>query len=168
MARRTFVVDRSKWRCGGNGKFSKGTGSRTSLRNNEGSMCCLGHTMHQCGVPMDKLTGQGMPSAVSIGYLPSASMFMKKASASKGQITKFAENTVLSSGAAQINDLKGLTLERRERILRKWFNLHGFGLSFVGKSIPNASANGVIEALAKKTDDEILVRVKSDCGYKVA
>ena len=48
-----FIIDRSKWRCGGNlsdgGTNLRGEGI-TYLLNNQGFMCCLGQVAKQCGV----------------------------------------------------------------------------------------------------------------------
>ena len=49
-----FIIDRSKWRCGGQGKNSRGKGS-VKLLNNEGFMCCLGQTCSQTGIENEDL-----------------------------------------------------------------------------------------------------------------
>lgn len=56
-----FVIDRSKWRCGHDGKHKLGKGD-TLLLNFDGYMCCLGQICEQSGIPKNTLIGVNFPS----------------------------------------------------------------------------------------------------------
>lgn len=66
-----FVIDRSKWRCGGNDDPLKphqiniaiGSGG-VSLLNDDGFMCCLGQVCKQSAVPDYFLDGSGDPAGL--------------------------------------------------------------------------------------------------------
>jgi hypothetical protein len=53
-----LIIDRAKWRTGGNSPIQTGVG-RTRLLNKEGYMCCLGFRCHQMGIPEKDLLKAG-------------------------------------------------------------------------------------------------------------
>lgn len=56
-----FVVDRSKWRCGGYALSTQCGKGSTRLLNQEGFMCCLGHCALQLGTTQSDILDKGMP-----------------------------------------------------------------------------------------------------------
>ena len=132
-----FVVDADKWICGGGERKNNGLGKgTTSMQNDQGEMCCLGHCMSNMGFepnggtykeynyPFHKRTVRAnYPSGVSEnsknrGY--KANPF----------VTLDHENTRLSLRAAEINDEIGTPLKERVAKLKALFKSKGLTLRF--------------------------------------
>lgn len=119
-----FVIDRSKWRCGGEGSYGGGSGP-TKLLNNEGFMCCLGQVSCQLGVPEDEIRGLEYPRHLA-----------RRKPQFREQIELLYagfDETPLSRGAYQINDNTLLTDEEREESLIEHFREHGHEIEFTGE-----------------------------------
>lgn len=122
-----FVVDRSKWRCGGNSKKANkiGKGS-TNLRNNQGFMCCLGHCALQLGATTKDITRKPMPHDVVIN-LPIL--------VTKPNQYGLVGDSMLSKRAANINDDSTLSLTQREKKLKAVFKRNHHEIIFKGKAV---------------------------------
>ena len=115
-----FTVDRSKWRCGINGRHSHGTGP-VKLRNEDGFQCCLGFVAEQLGASQEITRRCFYPR--SLGYYGTEPNLLHED----------FQDTVLAQAAAGINDHAGLTDKSRERKLKELFNEYGHHLEFVGE-----------------------------------
>lgn len=128
--KRKFIIDRSKWRCGGEtGENAKGFGS-TRLLNGEGYMCCLGQIAKQLGYINADLIGLGEPYELHDDD--------EKNFEENILVNSDTCNTDLTSDAMSINDDADITIKERERQLKARFKEEGISLVFVGKSIKNS------------------------------
>lgn len=125
-----FVIDRSKWRCGGNSYNKQGLGE-TQLLNEEGYMCCLGQISCQLGIPENKLLGYGTPSSLNIANILCHSF--------EYYGSPIYRSSVLASKAMQINDNGFLSNKEREIRLIELFNDHHHELEFVDNAEPNTN-----------------------------
>lgn len=118
-----FIIDRSKWRCGGDHvhKNQKGIGA-TYLLNKEGFMCCLGQVAKQEGFSQEDILNKHEP---------------KNLNPIKDSITinKDGGNSDLANKAININDDFDMSLPERESRLKKIFNSYGHTIKFTGKSV---------------------------------
>lgn len=123
-----FIVERSKWRCGGEEKYGKGYG-KTLMLNKDGYMCCLGHCQRQL-TPKANMLNSGMPRIVieknklSINNNPFVI---------EGNFK--IHNSQLASNAATINDNESINQKERERQLKFLFKKFGHTIKFVGKTV---------------------------------
>lgn len=117
-----FVVDRSKWRCGGYEVESHGLGN-VNLLNMHGFMCCLGHCSKQLGCTDDDMRNTLMPSHMKSVATDKVPMFVSNDRCS----------TELAKSAAQINDCIHYSDEEREKALYDLFLRHGHTISFTGE-----------------------------------
>lgn len=58
-----LILDYSKWRCGGDGKYHLGSGS-TCLLNNDGFSCCLGQWSKQLGAVDSDIYDKKAPGSI--------------------------------------------------------------------------------------------------------
>lgn len=125
-----FVVDRSKWRCGGNGPHSAGKGT-ASLLNIEGYQCCMGFVCEQLGVSRKELLGVLLPSNLTWFHKVPHEIFL----GDKKTLRFYDWNCPahLQSYAFTINDNPDLTKEEREAKLIQAFHEFGHTLKFVGE-----------------------------------
>lgn len=118
-----FVVDRSKWRCGGSRVTTKVGEGATRLLNLEGFMCCLGQCAIQLGKTPYDILNKAMPH--QIGKITVLSK--------RHQNEDFPIDTQLSKRAAEINDDVTITLSEREKKLTRLFKRNHHDLVFVGE-----------------------------------
>lgn len=118
-----ITIDRSIWRCGGNGKFRHGAGI-TSLLNSEGFMCCIGQACTQLGVEKELLFDKAVPAELSkhIDFLTSVTVIYGR---------KY--DSQLTKSAMSINDDEELTPQEREKELVALFDRYGHTLAFTGE-----------------------------------
>lgn len=119
-----FVIDRSKWRCGQNGKFKLGAGE-TLLENEQGYMCCLGQIARQLDnniILLDRISPEDLKVEVSPLCI---------------DINGHIEDTELSSDAMDINDNMNFTNITREEKLIELFNDHGHEIEFINEGYEN-------------------------------
>lgn len=126
----SFVIDRSKWRCGGDGENRRGQGV-TLLLNDEGEQCCLGQICSQCGIKDGVLFGVARPSHMArpepvVGILVLGDFF---------DLTE----TDFSKSATMINDNELLTDTQRERQLERLAEEFGLRIEFVGEFVNAAN-----------------------------
>lgn len=124
MKTKSFVIDRSKWRCGGDKRpHARGVGD-TELLNEEGFMCCLGQVSQQLGCSERDLLGMTEPASAQqpkklAGVLLDEGGFQNS----------------LTYKAISINDCPSYTTKKRESELKKAFKSFGFHLRFFGRYV---------------------------------
>ena len=129
---KTIEIDRSKWRCGGEGASAKGKGE-TELLNAQGYMCCLGQMMLKgYKVPKKLLLGATIPEETGkvVGPLTRNS----------GWLEGMTEDTPTTDKAMAINDRRELTQKQREQELRTLFREENIDLKFVGRTVKHDTA----------------------------
>lgn len=117
---KTIIIDEKKWRCGKEGKNSRGKGE-TLLRNEEGYQCCLGFACQQLGY-RGKITGYTEPS-----YLPVTIKGLSIKDSDYGYIG----NSEFAFQAIKINDDATLTHSQRKKKLVALGKKHNFLFKFV-------------------------------------
>lgn len=159
MQTRSFEIDRSTWRFGGD-KYD-GVFGVTSLLNDKGYMCCLGQICSQLKVPKVCLIDNAEPvnavdavyenlapeNLININDNTTASIKWLKQQF-PGIIPVLTEvaygfdssdvticNTMLAVEAMHIND-EPMASEKRESLLTELFASHGYELKFVGEYQP--------------------------------
>lgn len=96
-------------------------GTKTSvLRNENGSMCCLGFYARKCNIPASKLVGLGEPfELVEMGL-----------KALPGLFDKFGASTKLCTQLISENDERGIELGERENRIKSLFKKIGVNVKF--------------------------------------
>lgn len=131
-----FVIDRSKWRCGGSITYpnkinlnARGLGI-IQLENQEGYMCCLGQITKQLRPDLSLLMVSSPDQFTDeISYL--SEMI-------EGDDGEEPFNTPLAENAIEYNDDPDLTDDERENLLSKLFDDEGLKLTFVNEYVkPN-------------------------------
>lgn len=127
-----FVIDRSKWRCGGDGPFRRGIGP-THMTNRDGFKCCLGQCGSQLGVPDDSMLLMATPCAVAVNWADAG----ERMSPVLVELTagRLPEDSALSAAAMDINDDENISHDEREAKLRELFASHGHEIEFVGEYV---------------------------------
>lgn len=120
MKKDYLIIDRAKWRTGGNSTIRTGEGS-TALLNLDGFMCCLGFRCHQMGIPKKELLGRGVPEALSKNWdIPDL-------------VNEIGSDTDFTDTAIEINDDRDITREEREKEITEHFATIGVTVEFKGK-----------------------------------
>ena len=123
MKKDYLIIDRAKWRAGGNPILNPnytGEGS-TQLLNDQGYMCCLGFRCHQMGIPKKLLLNVGMPLGLYNSYdIPDL-------------INELGRNSEFAVQAVRINDDSSLSPEEREKAITKHFKKIGVIVEFKGR-----------------------------------
>lgn len=120
-----FTIDRSKWRCGGEGPNKRGLGG-TFLLNETGFMCCLGHVAGQLEASPDSLIGVGDPCSVKGKDLGILVEYEKRWECER------TCNSILAGRAIAINDNETYCDNDREQALQTLFQAYGHTLTFTG------------------------------------
>ena len=121
MKKDYLIIDRAKWRTGGDSRIQTGEGS-TKLLNNDGFMCCLGFRCHQMGIPKKDLLGKGCPEQLANNWtIPDL------IDSVVGYDTDF------TTTAIEINDSDAITQEEREKEITEHFATIGVTVEFKGK-----------------------------------
>jgi len=119
---KVLTIDRSKWRTGsGDPRVKTGVGV-TSLKNEEGFMCCLGQICSQL-YPELEIEGSLLPSDTNI--VDEEQLLVKN-------IGRRRIDTPLTEAAAEINDGSD-SIERKEEALYAIFANKGYNLKFKGE-----------------------------------
>ena len=133
--KKSFVVDRAKWRCGKEGRYATGIRdeegclAKTKLLDEHGSMCCLGFVSQQCGVPkkaLDTYSPANLEPAQARKVCP---VLIKP----DGWEHPEESGTQLNGEAIKINDNVHLTRRVREKRLKAVFKKHGYSIKFIGR-----------------------------------
>lgn len=115
-----FIIDYSKWRAGGAGRYQIGEGE-TQLLNDEGFMCCLGQVTLQICPEMKKED--------ILGYCTPAGQLkqIKYLTNNFGSVC----NSRLTRDAMEINDEADLETKKRIERLSGLFIMNGHALEFI-------------------------------------
>lgn len=126
MKKDYLIIDRAKWRTGGDLSYPNATGEgSTLLLNDEGFMCCLGFRCHQMGIPKNDLLNVGTPGSLSGLYdIPDLI---------EGMYFGCFDNSRFASKAIQLNDDPFLTPEQREKAITEHFKTIGVTVEFKGR-----------------------------------
>lgn len=127
-----IVIDRTKWRRGGNGpggSYVEKYGS-SMLINNKDNMCCLGQIARQCGFTEMDITGADMPHDIypfSLNRLKDGpySVFLKY------REDPDVATSTLGNLCQEVNDADYYSAAEREARLTELLSPH-FDISFVG------------------------------------
>lgn len=119
-----LVINRAKWRCGGeNGvKTQRGVGE-TLLLNNDGAQCCLGQISQQVGISKKEILNSACPGDLS-KKIPLLS--------NKSKVKGYFEDSSLSEQAMEINDDITFNDKEREQKLKLLFSKYKHKLEFKG------------------------------------
>lgn len=128
MKKDYLIIDRAKWRIGGEGIHKTGEGN-TALLNDEGFMCCLGFRCEQMGIPKKDLLGAVTPDSLSELYdIPD---LIEKVGSYDGYDAY--DDTPFTQEAVNINDNTDLSPEEREKAITKHFKKIGVIVEFKGR-----------------------------------
>ena len=119
-----FIIDYSKWRCGGNGENKLGEGE-TYMLNQEGFMCCLGQCQSQLGIPDGVLSKKGEPEEIGrVDGIFNCKVYYD-------DDDELICNTVLSDNAISINDDDYTTPFEKMNGLKELFEANKHEISFI-------------------------------------
>lgn len=141
-----FVIDRTKWRCGGHRYTPQHTEARglgdTLLLNGEGYMCCLGHVALQCGLASRAILNLGNYDDFMSSTWYDAE-FEQLSGALVGDATDDdARRRALNDfqmKAISINDDRSLSDSEREEALIELFASRGHSIRFDGEYVQPTS-----------------------------
>ena len=121
-----YVLDVSKWRCGGRGEHQLGDGIFTQLLNLEGYMCCLGMFAKQKGIKDNDLYIEVLPQNVAnhLGkvYDP---LFTEEIGSNE------FSDTQLATELMGINDDEYTTYQDKIKLIREKLEEHGHTLKVI-------------------------------------
>lgn len=122
-----LIIDRSKWRTGGDHSDNTTGKGDTQLLNKQGFMCCLGFRCNQMGIPKKHLLQQGVPSHLADLYdIPDLI---------SGDDYDGWEDTKFTDEAVRINDDEYITSKEREKAIKEHFATIGVIVQFKGKYV---------------------------------
>lgn len=120
-----LIIDRSKWRTGGNGKYKTGKGATTYLLHPvNDNMCCLGFACEQIGVDLNAIRSEYAPKDLGI-KIPG----LVKKTFLRNKIVA----TDLTTDAIHINDNSSTTPAEKELLLTERFAKEGIEVIFTGE-----------------------------------
>ena len=114
MKKHKIVIDRSKWRTGGDGSNRTGIG-RVVLKNEEGYKCCLGF-----------MTEQLVPEADIFGACNPA-----QCASNVPCLVEDEQNLMIVNHAIKINDAYSITPTQKENALKELFGPTEIELEFI-------------------------------------
>lgn len=126
-----LIIDRSKWRTGGNGKYATGMGS-TFLVNDQGYMCCLGFMCVEMGVEKNSCSRIGLPEDLEPIDCIKIPLLVHSVAKS---------NTEFACKAIEINDDNDISSHEREEQLTEHFSNHGIQVEFINEYVNGKPIN---------------------------
>ena len=124
------VIDRTKWRRGGDRHELVKEGGKTQLLNDKGMMCCLGFVSKACGHTDKDILYVGGPGGIREKSENLISYLLRYRSGYPKQPYNLVENK-LTDQAIAINDKFDLPQKEREDRLSQLFAKHRIQLEFV-------------------------------------
>jgi len=123
-----LIIDRSKWRTGGNSSSENMTGKGdTLLLNPQGFMCCLGFEALRRGKEPDEILNCAEPH--DVGAIPFLSLPDED-----GEEYGYSD-TAFTSQAIRINDDDNITPEEREQKITTKFKEINVEVEFIGEYV---------------------------------
>jgi len=117
MKRIKVRINRKRW--------LRGTPDGSVLRNENGSMCCLGHVARACSIKASTLVDRLTPSEVPDAECKK-SFFYRLIS----RTLHDADNSIACYDIMDLNDEEGIAQDKREKALTKKLSKLGFDVSF--------------------------------------
>lgn len=120
-----LIIDRSKWRFGGDHDNLDGKYGPTELLNSKGYMCCLGfYSKDLCKVPKKYLVGVPTPECIPVKH--------------KYKVHRFINKNILPAytfwnNAIEINDVFRGEKEERELLIINLFKEIDVNVSFINE-----------------------------------
>ena len=122
-----LIIDRSKWRTGGDFSNNATGKGDTHLLNKQGFMCCLGFRCNQMGIPKKDLLDQPTPEHLAESYdIPDLI---------KGDDYDGWQDTKFTNEAIRINDDNCITSKEREKAIKEHFATIGVTVQFKGEYV---------------------------------
>lgn len=118
---KNLVISVKRWLHGGR--------SRSVLRNETGSMCCLGFLARDCGASVDQIVDLYSPQNLPQVKWPKK-LLRKSTEADRVYHSLSKVNTELTKDMIKVNDDKTLSLTQKKSKLRKLFSQIGYRLTF--------------------------------------
>lgn len=128
-----LIIDRSKWRTGGEGYRHTGIGD-TQLLNDDGYMCCLGFYCLQAGIPSEDILGVGEPDDID-GVRDFYNKFedMELLLVDMEPYENLMNKTKFTIAAISINDKETITPDEREQMIKDHFGSVGIEVVYEGQ-----------------------------------
>ena len=117
-----YVIDRSKWVCGGPENQEKM--GHVRMLNDKGRMCCLGQIAKLSGVGNQYLKHKQEPADVESGNIPDWMVTPEDAN---------RNTSLFAREAMRINDTDKINQTQRELQLKQLFKSAGISIQFKGK-----------------------------------
>lgn len=130
MIKKNFTIDRSFWVRGGQSREGQTMGA-SSLRNEKGNACCLGHIANQCGVPWEAMVNASLPNDLRLAIRPLLYGVLIGYGAPIDS-EDMLPNSNIANEAARINDNSDISDVTREAALTTLFLKSGITLTFHG------------------------------------
>lgn len=127
-----FIIDRSKWRCGGDSEPNQRGLGKTQLLNAQGFQCCLGQICEQLGISPNQILDIAEPLDLDFSADASLEAKIEPLAFYLGDGSG-AENTFLAIHAININDDPNIVPAEREKMLALAFAEQGHEIEFVGE-----------------------------------
>lgn len=124
-----LVIDRSKWRFGGQ-DAAEDEDNSTMLLNDRGLMCCLGFESIRCGVSMEYILNIPSPQQLKPLEKKKIQHLLNFNTESEFNCTF---NSTFTLKAIQINDSTEYTKIQREQKLIELFGEKNIELTFIGE-----------------------------------
>lgn len=133
--KRVLVINRAKWRRGGDTPTLVEKYGDTMLLNEKGFMCCLGFDAVALGIPKYQLESCGNPSDIIVKKPNSVYVTTRLETVEHGDGSKGYVDVKAVKEAVEANDVNGISLRTREARVRKALKKLGWAkVEFVGKS----------------------------------
>lgn len=126
---RTLTIDRSKWRCGGDGDDLQEKFGLTSLRDSlNGMQCCLGFDALSCGLTESHINNIGSPVGLKLMRVASNILALRIP-----HLLDDNNNSSFAQKAMKINDSYDISNKKRESKLIKHYATIGVKVEFIGE-----------------------------------
>lgn len=128
-----LIIDRAKWRTGGEGYHHTGIGD-TQLLNDDGYMCCLGFYCLQAGIPSEKILNVGEPDdIINVREFYDKSEDISFLLLDRDHDDDSMINTDFVNTAIRINDKESITPDEREKMIKDHFKYMGIEVVYEGE-----------------------------------
>lgn len=126
-----YIIDRSKWRRGGDLQLESIWG-QTQLLNREGNMCCLGFVCIKDGFKKKDILEVADPSDIDPDFADVCTSITLKVHSDEDGI--YFHSSELTREAININDSEYISEEQREQQLKTLFKKYGHTIIFIGET----------------------------------
>lgn len=129
-----IIIDRSKWRTGGNknGNGNQTGNGSTMLLNKDGFMCCLGFECIRLGRSLDDVIYKFSPSSINWGK-DNHLVQRKTPEGEVCEIYSYIATTEFTNIAMGINDDPDMTSDVREQKIKEHFATANIEVEFINE-----------------------------------